>query len=270
MAKAAPSEQAAAADTPAPSAPEPTSGSQILKDAKDALRQSVLESSPAEQAAPDSAAAPTDESAQAPQQEEKPAEKEGSRREQGQKLREQIRRELEAEYAAKQKAEEQRRQNEEQQKEFEALLAKADAGDWEAKDRVLNILKSNSATSAAIGQGRTAVLEELGRDITAAVYGLDGLDEDGQQALLKAASVADFGKIAFDYGKRLERAVHEDTIATLRAENESLKGRLAGNSPSPTATNGTSVSRGPQTRFASMRDAFAASAAELGYRNNPG
>jgi hypothetical protein len=73
------------------------------------------------------------------------------------------------------------------------------------------------------------------------------------------------GKVAFEHGRRIERSVHEGTIATLKAENESLKGKLAGNTPSPTATNGSQVSPGRPTKFASMHEAYLAAAAEHGY-----
>ncbi len=146
-------------------------------------------------------------------------------------------------------------------------MQRADSGDYDAKDRVLSILKSQKGMQAAIMQGRTSVLQDLGRDIIASIHSLDGLDDEGQDALMKAPSVADFGKNAFESGRRIERAIHESTIATLKAENESLKGRLAGNGPSPTPTNGTTATpRGTDGRFHSMHEAFAASAAELGYR----
>lgn len=253
-------EQASAAAAPATQAPEP-SGRKILENAKAELKEIASRPSPAEESTPESAAAP-------PPEAPAPPKDEGSRRQEGQKLREQIRKEVQAEFEANQRIAEQRRQAEQQQRDFDELLQRADQGDWEAKDRITQILKGNRGMQAAIAQGRNAVLEELGRDITTAVYGLDGLDDDGQQSLLKAPSVAEFGKSAFDHGRRVERAIHESTIATLKAENESLKGRLAGVGPSPTPSNGATTSpRGPTGRFQSMRDAFAASAAELGYRS---
>ncbi len=254
-------EQAPAAATPAVSAPEP-SGRKILENAKAELKEIASRPSPAEDTTPESAAAPPTPEAPAPE-----PEAQGTRREQGQKLREQIRKEVAQEFAAKQEADQRQRQSEAQQREFDELIQRADAGDWESKDRVLQILKGNRGMQSAIAEGRNAVLAELGRDITSAIHSLDGLDDDGQGALLKAPSVAEFGKLAFDQGRRIERAIHESTIATLKAENESLKGRLAGNGPSPTPTNGTVVSpRGSDGRFHSMHEAFAASAAELGYR----
>jgi hypothetical protein len=252
-------EQASAAAAPAPSAPEP-SGRKILEQAKAELKELSKGPPPVEEKAPEPAAAPTTpDETQAPQPE-------GSRREQGQRLREQIRREVRAEFEAEQRAADQRQQNEKQQREFDELVAKADGGDWEAKDRVLTILKSNRGMQAAIMQGRSAVLEELGRDISHAIYSLDGLDDDGQQALMKAPSVAEFGKQAFEHGRRIERTIHEGTIATLKAENESLKGRLAGTGPSPVPTNGSAITRASSGRYQSVRDAFAAAAAEHGYR----
>jgi hypothetical protein len=260
------SEQAVAADTPAPSTPEP-SGRQILEQAKADLKNlDRSEPAPAEDKAPEPAA-PSPEPTQAPKEEDEGSKTpKGSRREEGQRLREQIRKEVQAELQAEQQAAERRRQSEQQQQEFDALVAKADAGDWEAKDRVLQILKGNRGMAAAIQQGRTAVIEEIGREITQAIYKLDGADEEAQTALMQAPSVMDFGKTAFEHGRRIERAIHEDTIATLKAENESLKGRLAGSSPSPVATNGTAPSRGENGRFKSMHDAYLAAAADLGYR----
>jgi hypothetical protein len=263
---APPSEQAPAADAPAAPAREPR-GRQILEQAKVELKEAQsAAASPAGDKAPEPAAAPEpgpDEHSEAPASDKD--EQRGSRREQGQRLREQIRKELLAEFEAEQRATQQRNQNEQQAREFDELVQRADAGDWEAKDRVLALLKSNRGMQTAIAQGRNSVLEELGRDINVAVYKIDGLDEDGQQALLKAPSVADFGKAAFEQGRKTEKAVHEGTIATLKAENESLKGRLAGNSPSPTGSNGQASTSRPPTRFKSMHDAFAAAQAELGY-----
>lgn len=270
------SDQAPAAEAPAPSAPEPARGRAIFESAKAELKSLDQSPSPADKEAPEPAAAPPD-STQAPQAEtpapaepDKPAttaeKPESSRREGNRALREQIRREIKAEYEADQRAAQQRQQNEQQQREFEDLVARGEAGDFEAKDRVLQILRSQKGMQTAIMQGRTAVLEELGRDITTAIYSLDGLDEEAQAGLMKAPSVADFGKLAFEHGRRIERTVHESTEATLKAEIESLKGRLAGNGPSPTPTNGSQVTRGQPQRFQSMRDAFEASAAELGYR----
>lgn len=259
-------EQAAVAEAPAPSAPEspPKTGRQVFEKAKaelDTMRKAER-SSPAESEAPEPAtAAPASDAAPPPTDKQ-----EGSRREQGARLREQIRREVEAEFQATQQAQRQREVAEQQQKEFDELVARADSGDWEAKDRVLQLLKSQKGMTTAINQGRMAVLAELGQDITKAVYSLEGLDDDAQQALLKAPSVAEFGKSAFEHGRKVEKAIHEGTIATLKAENESLKGRLAGNGPSPTPTNGSVTSPGKPTKFNSVQEAFAAAAAELNYR----
>lgn len=259
-ATAAAPDQASAADTPASPAPGPLKGRAILDSAKAELKAIHAQESPpdADQAPEAAAAPPTPSDAPAPQPE-------GTRAE-NRRLREQIRKEIQTELQAEQRQAEQRRQNEQQQREFDDLISRADAGDWEAKDRVLSILKSQKGMQAAIMQGRSAVLDELGRDITSAVYGLDGLDEEGQQALLKAPSVAEFGKHAYDYGRKAERAIHEHTIATLKAENESLKGRLAGGSPSPLPTNGTAVAPALTGKYKDIRDAFKAASAELGYR----
>ena len=261
-----PSEQAAVAEAPAPSAPERSSGRKILDQAKaDIKGLSPNGPAPADKDAPDSAAPPTDTTPAPPPAKEEP-EKESSRRSENKDLRERIRKEVRAEFEAEVRSAETRRQHEQQQRDFDELIARADGGDWEAKDRVLQILKGNRGMQAAIQQGRTSVLEELGHDITAAIYGIDGLDDDGQNSLMKAPSVAEFGKLAFSHGRRVEKAIHEDTIATLKAENESLKGRLAGSSPSPTATNGTSSIRAENGRYKTMHDAYLAAAADLGYR----
>ncbi len=257
------SEEAPAAAAPATPSPEPApKGRAILERAKAELKEIAnkpTQSAPAgEEMAQEPAAAP-------PSETPSPSEEGPRPKEENKRLREQIRKELLAEFEAEHKAQQQRNQNEQQAREFDELVQRADNGDWEAKDRVLALLKSNRGMQTAIAQGRNAVLEELGRDINVAVYKLDGLDEDGQQALLKAPSVADFGKVAFEQGRKTEKAVHEGTIATLKAENESLKGRLAGNSPSPTGSNGQATSTRPPTRFKSMHDAFAAAQAELGY-----
>lgn len=253
-------DQATAAAAPAAPAPEPPKGRAILENAKQELKAIRDQGPPpAEEQTPEPAAAP-------PPDAPVPPKEEGSRRQEGQRLREQIRREVQQEFQAKQEAEARQRQSAQQQREFDELMQRADAGDWDSKERVLSIIKGNRGMQAAIMEGRNTVLAELGRDITSAIYGLE-VDEDGQQALLKAPSVAEFGKTAFDQGRRVERAVHESTIATLKAENESLKGRLAGNGPSPTPTNGSVTSpRGSNGKFRSMREAFEASASELGYR----
>jgi hypothetical protein len=260
-------EQATAVEAPVEPAQEPSRAATIKKGKADleALRK---EPSPAEKTPDSTATSSADEEAAASTEKttEAKADKEGSRREQGKGLREQIRKEILSEMQADQQAAQARQQVEQQQREFEDLLTKADEGDYEAKDRVLQILKSTRGMQAAIAQGRTAVVEELGRDLVRAVNGLDGLDESAQAELLKAPSIAEFGKQTFQQGRRIEKAVQEDAIAKLKAENESLKGQLAGNRPSPTATNGTSVTRQGNQRFSSMQEAFNAAAAELNYR----
>jgi hypothetical protein len=58
----------------------------------------------------------------------------------------------------------------------------------------------------------------------------------------------------------------ESALALLAAENASLRGRLAGGTPSPMASNGGSEPILTYGKVSSMREAFLAAAAEHGYR----
>lgn len=263
-----PSEQAAVAEAPAPAAPERSTGKQILEKAKAEIKGLNPDvPAPAEGDAQDSATPPPDTApAPPPAAEKEQPEQESSRRSANKELRERIRKEVQAEFQAELQAAEAYRESQRKQQEFDALVAKADAGDWEAKDQLVQRLKGDRGMQTAMTQTRNALLAELGNDVKVAIYGLDGLDDDGQTALMKAPSVGEFAKAAFAQGRRIEKALHEGTIATLKAENESLKGRLAGSSPSPTATNGSGGIRAENGRFKSIHDAYMAAAADLGYR----
>lgn len=250
----------------APAAPAQESSSSVFDEARAqlaALDRPAEETSPAaatqEAAPPETPATATETPA--------PSEEKGSRREQGTQLRDQIRREIDAEYEQKRQADAARQQADAAQRDFETLMTRAEAGDYQAAEQVIGMLRTQRVNTFAEQRGRTGLLQEIGRDVSASITSLDGLDADGRTALMEAPSVAEFGKRAFDHGQRIARGQAEDTIAKLTAENTSLKGKLAASTPSPTASNGTAGAHaGEPTKFKSMRDAYAAAAAELGYR----
>ena len=81
---------------------------------------------------------------------------------------------------------------------------------------------------------RQQILQEMAADF-ANLGTLDGLDQDGYQALHAAPSAAELAKRAFDLGKKSR----DDQVAKLEAELTGLRGRLVGSRATPEATNGT-------------------------------
>ena len=148
-----------------------------------------------------------------------------------------------------------------QQREFEALLQKAQTGDLAATDQVISLLSSHRATQAALLQGRNALLTEMGAEMTQSISQLDGADADARTALMQAPSVTEFGKRAFDHGRRIEKAAWEPEIAKRDATIEELRGKLAARSPSPESANGLRTG-GATTFDGTWESAFALARAQ--------
>lgn len=256
-----------------PVAPAPDSGQAIIDAAK---AEAAAFDAPATETPAEAAPAATERPPESqPNETQAPSgdEPKGTRRERGEQMREQIRKELEAEYESKRAADTQRQQAQQHQREFEQLVAEANApedGTFDgaqrratAQQKLGQLLASSTATSAAEWNGRNAVLTELGRDISDAITKLDGLDEDGRKTLQQSPSVAEFGSRAFALGKQLSDAAHESRMATLSAEIQSLKGKLAAAGPSPLGATGT-AGNGTASSAKGMRGIAAQVAQELG------
>lgn len=142
-----------------------------------------------------------------------------------------------------------------QAREFEELLQRAQSGDLQATDRVISLMSSQRATQAALQQGRSAVLQEMGLELAQSINTLEGADADTRTALMQAPSVSDFGKLAFEHGRRLEKATWEPEIAKRDATIEQLRGQLASKSASPESANGLR-SNGATTFDGSWESAF--------------
>lgn len=147
-------------------------------------------------------------------------------------------------------------QTQNQTREFEDLLQKAQQGDLTAADRVISLMTSHRATQAAMLQGRNTLLAEMGTQLSQSIATLEGADAETKAALMQAPSVADFGKQAFDHGRRIEKSLWEPEIAKRDATIEQLRGQVASRRPSPESANGLRTN-GAATFDGSWESAFA-------------
>lgn len=157
-----------------------------------------------------------------------------------------------------------------QRQQFEKLLSEASApddGTFEgsqrrsaAQQKLGQLYATNTVTSAAMTQGRNALLAELGADLVRSISTLDGVDADARTQLMQAPSVADFGKLAYEHGRRLEKATWEPEIAKRDATIEQLKGQLASRSPSPEPAGGIRT-HGAVGEIKTLEDAYRAAQA---------
>ncbi len=198
-----------------------------------------------------------------------------SRAQRDEQRRTEIRAEVEAEIAARTAREtaaaEQQRQQREAEESLLTTIAKAKGGDYQAALALANVTEQQLVTMpkqtqrelAVYQAGREAVLSDMAKDFEPAIKAIDGLSDDDFSALTKAPTSGQFAKAAIDIGRKLERSALESKIATLEAENTSLKGRLAASGASPLHANGTN-GRGTLPTGSSMRDIAAQVAAEMG------
>ena len=266
-----PSTGAPASDTPAaPSAPSAPESFSDFFHAEQAKADRPADTSPASTdtpapASPDAPPAPPADPTPAP------AEKQGSRREAGRELRAQIEREVREQFAAEQAAARAQAEREAAssvaQTAFGTLKQQARAGDYDAARQLADIT-DGLATINERGEvvptnvpaklheryqaGRVELVEELKRDVGAAIATLDLLDEDGRAAVALSPTISDALRTAAVQARKPLEA----QIATLQAEVSSLRGRLAGHAPSPEAGGGGYVppSSAP---INSIADAFA-------------
>lgn len=198
-----------------------------------------------------------------------------SRRQRDEQRRAEIRAEVETEIATRTRVEQETNERTRIQREAEESLlttiAKAKAGDYAAalqlaqttEQQLVTLPKQTQREHAVYQAGRDAVLSAMAADFEPTVKAIEGIDDAAFATLAKAPTSGAFAKAAIDIGRGLERAALESKLATLQAENTSLKGRLAASGPSPLHANGSN-GRGTLPTGAGMRDIAAQVAAEMG------
>lgn len=253
----APPAPVATAEAPASSAPDSTHS--VTEWAK--AEAAKLEATPTVEvpapAAPESAAAASTEDSSDDAGSATPP---STRRERDEARRAEIRKEVEAEYQQRQAVAQQTQQQQQAQRDWDVLLERASAGDQAAQQQLAHVLSSGRTTQAAEQQGQNKLLAKMGADIINAVTSIEGADDAARAAMLKAPTVQDFGKVAFNEGIRSQAA----RIAALEAENTSLKGKVAAQGPSPLPTNGTNGRANALPAGSGMRAIAAQVAAEMG------
>jgi len=119
----------------------------------------------------------------------------------------------------------------------EQLFAAAESTDYgtrqQAWQQILSMYRGNQQAQALSLATRQQILQEMAQDF-GTVKDLDGLDEQGYQALHQAPSAAELAKRAYDLGRRS----NADKVAQLEAELQGLRGRLVGSRATPEASNG--------------------------------
>jgi hypothetical protein len=119
----------------------------------------------------------------------------------------------------------------------EQLFSAAESPDYgtrqQAWQQILNMYRGNRQAQALTTATRQQILQEMAVDF-GTVKDLDGLDEQGYQALHQAPSAAELAKRAYDLGKKSR----DEHVARLEAELAGLRGRLVGSRATPEAQNG--------------------------------
>jgi len=145
---------------------------------------------------------------------------------------------LEREVAQRQQQEQFRQTQQQANQRIEQLFSDLASPDYATQDRarqgVLQLYSGNRQAAALMQTTRQQILQEMAADF-ANLGTLDGLDQDGYQALHAAPSAAELAKRAFDLGKKSR----DDQVAKLEAELTGLRGRLVGSRATPEATNGS-------------------------------
>ena len=119
----------------------------------------------------------------------------------------------------------------------EQLFSAAESPDYgtrqQAWQQILQMYRGNRQAQALTTATRQQILLEMAADF-GTVKDLDGLDEQGYQALHQAPSAAELAKRAYDLGRKSQG----DKVARLEAELQGLRGRLVGSRATPEASNG--------------------------------
>jgi len=171
-----------------------------------------------------------------------PAEPQGSRRQRGDDAYQrgliEGRAALEREQAERQQQDSFRQTQREANERIESLFNDLASPDYATQDRarqaVLQLYSGNRQAAALMQSTRQQILQEMAVDF-ANLGKLDGLDQDGYQALHSAPSAAELAKRAFDLGKKSR----DEQVAKLEGELEGLRGRLVGSRATPERTNGS-------------------------------
>lgn len=175
--------------------------------------------------------------------------------------------------AAQRELEQQRSQREaedtsaRQRQEFDELLREAslpadgtyetDQRRSEAQRKLGALYASNTVTRTAYDRGRADHQQQFWGGFEGRLGTELGLDDAGVRSLMHEAPTAlDFAKRLVDHGKATERSVWEPEIARRDAEIESLKGKLAGRTPSPEAGSGLRTN-GAARDVKTLEDAYA-------------
>jgi hypothetical protein len=108
-----------------------------------------------------------------------------------------------------------------------------------ARQGILQMYGGNRQAQALMQTTRQQILAEMAQDF-GTLRDLDGVGDDGYQALHTAPSAADLAKRAFELGKK----ARDDQVARLEAELQGVRGRLVGSRATPERANGGGSSDG--------------------------
>lgn len=188
----------------------------------------------------------------------------GSRRQRGEQMRIQIEREVREKLDREQTEARDRERASVDGKAYQDLLDRVESGSYEAAQQLAKLHRGQAhirdgavvetqpteVAETHQARGRQAVLAELAADFNNIRGKLDGATDADYEGLMKAPSIEEYGKRAFEIGRKplLER------ITTLETENRSLRGRLTGAAPSPIGANG--AGRGAPPPATGMRAIF--------------
>jgi hypothetical protein len=123
---------------------------------------------------------------------------------------------------------------------LEQLRMQAEAGDWEAKQRVDLARQWRRMVAPIADLAERAHQQQFNQDL-ASLRTLDGMDADSHQRLLNAQTPGEKLKLMHDVAYKAATAEHKERIAALEAEVQSLKTNRAANGQQPASGGGRSV-----------------------------
>ena len=125
----------------------------------------------------------------------------------------------------------------------EQLFSDLASNDYATVDRarqgILQMYGGNKQAVALQEVTKQQILGQMAQEFSQ-LRGIEGIGDDGYQALHTAPSAADLAKRAYELGKKAEA----DRIAGLEAELQGLRGRLVGSRATPERANGGTYSDG--------------------------
>lgn len=125
---------------------------------------------------------------------------------------------------------------------FETLRIRAEGGDWEAKQQLDSARAWRQMAGPIHDVAQHAVKQEFDQALES-MRTLDGMDSDGHQRLLSAATPGDKLKLAWQIARKSAETEHKERIAALEAEVASLKTNRAATGGQP-AGGGNRASNG--------------------------